>query len=311
MHRPRTCLALLIAALLSGCVRSTPARLYASLRDPGGCRLEQVTAADSGEGQFQFHGPSHDGTRLVVGWFRGTTTGAFVLELATGDTKPLSGLDNAGAFSSDGGRILVASRQEVGGREIVEHDLRTGGRRVVASDPSSEFLATYSRDGNLVLFNSYRTGRSDIYLLDERTGELRRLTTFDGYEAHADLSPDGREVLFHRQVGPADYDIYLLDLRTGAERLVIGGAGEQAYPAWSPDGRLIAFASDSGNAAGQVDLFVTDRARRETVRLTQHPGYNTYPAWSSDGQRLYFNAERDGRRNVFRLRFIGGMRCAP
>jgi TolB protein len=309
MLHSRTRLTVIAASLLPACASVAPARSFPALVDSGGCRLEQVTAADSGEGQFQFHGPSRDGSRLVVGWFRGTAQGAYLLDLRSGERSPLAGLDNAGAFSPDGSRILVASRVDGANREIVEHDLRTGARRIIASDPTPEFLATYSRDGNSVLFNSYRSGRSDIYLLEPRTGPLRRLTSFDGYDAHADFSPDDREVLFHRQVGPADYDIYLLNLRSGEERLIIGGAGEQAYPAWSPDGRLIAFSSDSAGEAGKTDLYVTDRARRTTVRLTRHPGYNTYPAWSADGRRLYFNAERSGRRNVFRMRFTSSMRC--
>jgi TolB protein len=271
------------------------------LADPGGCSLEQVTRAGADEGRFQFHGPDPAGRRLLVGWYRGEETGAFVLDLVSGRQDTLAGFGNAGVFSPDGGRVLVANRLPDGNRELVELDLSTRATRIVAPARAAEFLATYGPDRSSILFNSYRTGRSDLYLIRPGQAEPVRLTRDERYDAHADWSPDGRSILFHREIARGDYDIYLLDLESGREQPLITGPGEQAYPAWSPDGRRIAFASDRDNEAGKVDLYLADPTGRLITRLTRHPGYNTYPAWSADGRWLYFNSERAGKRDVFRL----------
>jgi TolB protein len=179
----------------------------------------------------------------------------------------------------------------------------------VAAHPAAEFLATYSPDGRSILFNSTRNGRSNVYIVPRNDSAAQRLTTFEGYDAHADWSPDQRSVVFHRSVAKADYDIITHELTGGIERALTSGKGEQANLAWSPDGKYIVFASGSGNDSGKLDLYITDRERTVTVRLTRAPGYNAYPAWSSDGGSLYFNSERVGKRDVYRLDFRSPMVC--
>ena len=101
----------------------------------------------------------------------------------------------------------------------------------------------------------------------------------------------------------------LLDIRDSAELAATGkavqpfivGPGEQAYPSWSPDGRYVAFASDAGNAAGKADIHVAGNDGAIVARITAEPGYNSYPSWSKSGGELYFNSERNGVRNVFRV----------
>jgi Tol biopolymer transport system component len=293
--------------LLAGCAGAGVGR-FPLLADPGGCVLEQITDAGSDDGHFQFHGPSPDGGKMVVGWYRGTEAGAYLVDLRSGGRRPLPGINNAGVFSPDGRRVLIANRQPDGNRELVELDLASGRSRVVAPDPAADFLATYAPTGGTILFNSYRSGRSDIYALDRDTDQPERLTTFEGYDAHADWSPDRHAIVFHREVTKNDYDVYVLDLVSRRERPLVVGPGEQAYPAWSPDGRWIVFVSDAESEPGKGDLYLTDPTGTHSVRLTLHPGYNTYPAWSSDSRSIYFNSEREGKRNVFRLRLLSTKR---
>jgi TolB protein len=281
-------------------------------REPGACALQRVTNAAPGELHFQFEGVSHDGRHLFVAWESGARKGAYVLDIASGERRELANLDNAGVFSPDDTRILSARSLPDRTTELVEYSLDSGAMTPVAPHPRHEFLATYSRDGRWILFNSYRTGRSDIYRVPRDGGDPERLTAYDGYEAHAALSPAMEEILFHRDLGEGDYDIFRLDLARRTVTPFAGGAGEQAYPSWSPDGRFVAFASDHGASAGKLDIYVATAKGEIVSRVTKNPGYNAYPSWSRDGRWLYFNAERAaGTRDVLRAAIDDAGHCRP
>lgn len=284
-------------------------RSFPKIRDAGGCQLDRITSGGAGEANFQFEGAAHDGRQLFVAWSKGDEAGSYILDLGTGGRHEIPNLKNAGVFSQDGRLILVANTLPDRTTEIVEYDIASGAMTPVAPHSKHEFLATYSPDGRLVLFNSYRTGRSDIYVVARDGGEPLRLTDFDGYEAHAAFAPDQKSILFHRQVGDGDYDLYRLDLASRVAEPFVSGPGEQSYPSWSPDGRFVAFASDAGEEAGMTDIYVANSSGMVLSRITAEPGYNTYPSWSKDGRHLYFNSERDGARNVYRIEMDGSGRC--
>lgn len=284
---------------------ASPARIV----DPGGCLLTAVTDAGPGELHFQFEGASADGRHLLVAWEKGGDRGAYILDLETRRRSNLPGLNNAGVFSRDGKRLLVANNLADGTTDIVEYEIGTGATAPIAPHPRHEFLATYAPGGIGILFNSNRTGRSDLYLAPPE-GEPIRLTDFDGYEAHAAFAPDASRILFHRRVGDGDYDILQLEYATGLVTPFISGPGEQSYPSWSQDGRRVAYASDEDGEPGKTDIFVADSSGSRIARITRWPGYDAYPSWSPDGRRLYFNSERaDGTRNVYYAEIDPAGRC--
>src|SRR5262245_14044158 len=95
-------------------------------RDPGGCTLERVTDAAPGELHFQFEGISHDSRKFFVAWEKGKERGAYVLVIASGSRRDVPGLNNAGVFSPDDSRILVANSVADGTTELFEDELATG-----------------------------------------------------------------------------------------------------------------------------------------------------------------------------------------
>ena len=165
-----------------------------------------------------FHGLSPDGRKLAVGWDRGSGAsvqrGAYLLDLRTGRRTDLPHLNNAPSFSPDG-RHLVSANYAADRSlktELVELDLRDGTARTLASGPSAEWLGSYSSDGRWILFNSTRTGTSDLYRIRRADGRIERLTDDPRYEAHAQFFDRDRKVIFHRQVAGDDYDIVVREL---------------------------------------------------------------------------------------------------
>jgi Tol biopolymer transport system component len=277
------------------------------------CPVVEVAGVPS-ENHVLFHGVSPDGRTIAVGWDRGsgpaTQRGAYLLDLKTRKRTDLPHLNNAPSFSRDG-RVLVSANYP-GDRalrtEVVELDRRTGMARTYASGPSAEWLASYSRDGRSILFNSTRTGGSDLYEADRATGALLRLTSDPRYEAHASYMDGGRRIIFHRQTEGDNYDVVIRDLKSGVEQTVGATATEEAYPAMSPDGRWIAF-SQVPAAGAQPNLYVMRRDGGGRVRLTEGAAKDAYATWSPDGRAIYFVRFEEGGSKIFRMKMKGG-RCA-
>ena len=164
-------------ALLIGLLAATAAQGAVDSR----CEPELVSGK-AGEGQTMFHGLSPDGRELAVGWESGSgksiRRGAFILDLRSGRRTDLPHLNNAPSFSPDGRYLVSASYRDEQGlqTEVVELDRKSGKARSYASSPSTEWLASYSRDGRWILFNSMRTGGSDLYRVERATGKIEQLT---------------------------------------------------------------------------------------------------------------------------------------
>jgi Tol biopolymer transport system component len=184
--------------------------------------------------------------------------------------------------------------------------------RTITLDADWDYLPTYFPGGDKVLFNSYRTGGSDIYIADLVTGALERLTDDSRYEAHAQISPDGQHIAFVRRIGPADYDVVIRNVETRAERTLAPRPREESYPAWSPDGRYLAISSDRDSEPGSNDLYLVPVDGHDVRRLTRHPANDTYATWSADSGSIIFVSQRDGH-GVYRLQLgnEGGGRCRP
>ncbi len=88
----------------------------------------------------------------------------------------------------------------------------------------------------------------NLWLVDVRTGEPRRLTGGTSHDTAPAWSPDGSRIAFvSNRHTDADLtwrtDLYLVDADgSGAPVRVTGGRGDRAFghPAWSPDGSVIA-----------------------------------------------------------------------
>jgi len=197
------------------------------------------------------------------------------------------------AWSPDG-RALVFSSDRNGSLDLIKHNLRDGHETPLTGIPGADQAAVWSPDGQQIAYVTDHLGNHDIYVIPAAGGL---------YES-GNVSP---RVGMHR-----------------AQRLT-AHPGHDDSPAWSPDGQWIAFAgvrstdlatmygvpvdvTTAATITGQYDLYrVRADGSGEEIRLTDSPGNDTRPTWSPDGQWIAFTSDRDGDRDIYRLRVADGV----
>ena len=118
-------------------------------------------------------------------------------------------------------------------------------RKLIAGS-ERDYNASFSSDGEWVIFTSERFGSADIFRVRTDGTEIERLTDDPAFDDQAALSPDGSTVAFLSTRDSGSTDIYLLNIKTGLVRNVTDDPGGDYRPSWSPDGEKIAFSSDRG-----------------------------------------------------------------
>lgn len=197
---------------------------------------------------------------------------------------------------------------------------------------NSSYCPSLSGDGQRVVFESDASdlvaddqpGTSDVFLVDRKTGGLRRLSAFTGSapaaSTHPAISSDGRVVVFHSRSldAPATepYRVYRVAVETGE---VAQDLGQGHSPTVSGDGRVIAYVTASSAGALRVIRVVSPQGTRT---LGQSDGQTAItdafaPALSADGEWIGYLVrtrtsgaphQDNGRTQVYVERVGGGDR---
>lgn len=145
--------------------------------------------------------PAPDGRRAVAVRTGGGTTVPVLVDLATGEARPLAeaSLDVNWAFprwSPRGDRIALSRWRAGGFYDVVVMD--TAGRVVgeAARDRAVDASPAWSPDGRWVLFSSDRTGIANLYAWEVEADRLHQVTNVLTGAFQPDVSPDGRWIAF-------------------------------------------------------------------------------------------------------------------
>ena len=169
---------------------------------------------------------------------------------------------------------------------------RQGKVTPVLSNKGPYRLPRISPDGKLIAVAlSDDTRRSDIWLIDAKTGSRRRLTT-----QHHNLSPtwnpDGGQLTFS-----TGSTISEMSVNGGPEKLLVSGTN--AYSTgWSPDGKNLLY--DQDTVTGRSSWLLTPGTPGSPPgRLLTDKGYNEDLQFSPDGRWITYTGEISGRPEVY------------
>ena len=224
------------------------------------------------------------------------------------------------SLSPDGRYVAFISRRNVFNTNLFVADAETGQiiqeLEGTTSNPHFDALrfinsaGTWSPDGRTFAFVTFVEGDNEINTFDVESGEVLQRTSVEGVGAIQNLSwsPNGRYIAFSGLDGGLS-DLYLLDLETNQVRQLTNDRYADLQPAWSPDGATIAFTTDRGGTnfeslewgpyrIGLIDVETRDI---ETIRPFG-TGMHHNPQFSPDGRSLYFVADHDRFKDVYRTR---------
>ena len=110
-----------------------------------------------------------------------------------------------------------------------------------------------------------------IYVMNDNSRNIRRLTGNQFYEGYPRWSPDGTQIAFHRFLDKKNTQIYQLFIMdadgTNQQQLTHSNNAKEriGFPEWSPDGKQIVFDS---NRSGRDEIYVMNLQSRKTTQLT-------------------------------------------
>ena len=162
-------------------------------------------------------------------------------------------------------------------------NIDNGHQEVVGDFPGMTFAPRFSHDGKTIIMSMAKDGNSDIFTLDLRTRDVRRLTRHSGIDTSPSFSPDGRFVVFNSDRGGSQ-QVYVMDSSGGNVRRITHGKGRYATPVWSPRGDMIAFTKLSG---GRFFIGVM-RPDGTGERLLAEDFKIEAPTWAPNGRVLMF-----------------------
>ena len=224
-----------------------------------------------------------NGRSLVYSVIGADRQSIFVTDLLTGAQRnisgPPAGTQDFSPVVAPDGRTVMFARMTGAGTDLFSMPI-TGGSltRVTVGRGTGNISASFSPDGDRIVFTSDRTGNPEVYIADADGTNPEALTSptygEKSHRAEAKWSPNGQTVAYMSRMSDVN-QVMTISLRSMTpKQITTDGRNEQ--PSWAPDSRHLVVTS---NRSGSRQLWVVDTETGRTRQLTRGAEAR-FGAWS-------------------------------
>ena len=225
----------------------------------------------------------------------------------------------APSLSPDGRWVAFLSERDLFNINLFVADAETGEVIADLDDAGTtphfdnlrfmESAGSWAPDGTRLAFATFADGNNELAIWNVEEDEIEASIAIDGVPAlrNPTWSPDGDRIAFSGIYGGLS-DLYVLDLETEEVEQLTNDRYAYMTPSWSPDGEELVFTTDRG----MTDLQTLETSSRLQIgRVEVSSGEMTLdapfegaqhhnPQYTPDGQSLFFLADQDGFRDLYR-----------
>lgn len=192
-------------------------------------------------------------------------------------------------FSPSAQEIAYLSYRNAREPRIYLLNIENGQQEIVGDFPGMTFAPRFSPDGQQIVMSLERGGNSNIYTMNLRTRETRRLTSTLAIDTAPSYAPNGKFITFESDRSGRQ-QLYVMGANGKNIRRISYGDGNYATPVWSPRGDLIAFTK---TYKGRFLIGVM-RPDGSGERILTEGYHNEGPAWAPNGRVIaFFRENRD------------------
>lgn len=145
----------------------------------------------------------------------------------------------------------------------------------------------WSKDGERILFQSNRSGKWQIYVMDASGTHTQQLTSGDANNNFPDWSPENERIAFVSD-REGNEEVYVMRMDGSQLRNVSNHPARDIHPYWGPDGKKLLFNSTRDGDALQIYEVGEDGA--EVRRLVTSPDDDTCARLAPAGDRFVYLA---------------------
>lgn len=184
-----------------------------------------------------------------------------------------------------------------GNKEIFIIDYDGYNLQKLTNDKSITLLPRWSKDGQQIIYTSYKRRNPDLYIFNLKNYTTKPLTQFQGLNVSASYSPDGNyiAITLSKDGNP---EIYLLKNNGEVASRLTYSRGADISASWAPNGRQIAFTSDR---AGTPQIYSMDKEGANVRRLTYQGSYNDSSCWSPRGDKIVYVSRLAGIFDIYTM----------